>query len=176
MGLAGGSNLYGFANGDPVNNSDPFGLCPGLNGSLSPFDCPPGYFTVLGAVLGLFDGGITGGGMGAALALPTGETIGPITISAGAIAGGIAGAVNGAVAGAAVDATVHMARAGRGGGNSAENRGSNYYAKKYRLNKAGAEQLKRTLEDLKRTGETITDETLDTEAKGIADTPKFVNK
>ncbi|MBK5186914.1 MAG: hypothetical protein JJD97_01650 [Gemmatimonadaceae bacterium] len=26
MGLAGGLNAYGFANGDPVNYSDPFGL------------------------------------------------------------------------------------------------------------------------------------------------------
>ena len=30
IGLAGGLNLYGFANGDPVNFSDPFGLCPQL--------------------------------------------------------------------------------------------------------------------------------------------------
>jgi RHS repeat-associated protein len=30
IGLAGGLNLYGFANGDPVNFSDPFGLCPPL--------------------------------------------------------------------------------------------------------------------------------------------------
>lgn len=28
IGLAGGMNLYGFADGDPVNYSDPFGLCP----------------------------------------------------------------------------------------------------------------------------------------------------
>jgi hypothetical protein len=28
LGLAGGLNLYGFAKGDPVNYSDPFGLCP----------------------------------------------------------------------------------------------------------------------------------------------------
>jgi RHS repeat-associated protein len=28
IGLAGGLNLYGFAGGDPVNYSDPFGLCP----------------------------------------------------------------------------------------------------------------------------------------------------
>jgi RHS repeat-associated protein len=28
IGLAGGLNLYGFAAGDPVNYSDPFGLCP----------------------------------------------------------------------------------------------------------------------------------------------------
>jgi uncharacterized protein RhaS with RHS repeats len=27
IGLAGGLNLYGYANGDPVNFSDPFGLC-----------------------------------------------------------------------------------------------------------------------------------------------------
>jgi RHS repeat-associated protein len=28
IGLAGGMNLYGYADGDPVNYSDPFGLCP----------------------------------------------------------------------------------------------------------------------------------------------------
>ena len=28
IGLAGGMNLYGYAAGDPINNSDPFGLCP----------------------------------------------------------------------------------------------------------------------------------------------------
>ena len=28
IGLAGGLNLYGYANGDPVNFDDPFGLCP----------------------------------------------------------------------------------------------------------------------------------------------------
>ncbi|MGH7467324.1 MAG: RHS repeat-associated core domain-containing protein [Longimicrobiales bacterium] len=28
IGLAGGLNLYGFAAADPVNFSDPFGLCP----------------------------------------------------------------------------------------------------------------------------------------------------
>ncbi|MEP6492499.1 MAG: RHS repeat-associated core domain-containing protein [bacterium] len=30
IGLAGGMNLYGFAAGDPVNFSDPFGLCPAV--------------------------------------------------------------------------------------------------------------------------------------------------
>ena len=28
IGIAGGTNVYGFANGDPVNYGDPFGLCP----------------------------------------------------------------------------------------------------------------------------------------------------
>jgi RHS repeat-associated protein len=32
IGLAGGANLYGFASGDPVNFSDPFGLWPDLGG------------------------------------------------------------------------------------------------------------------------------------------------
>jgi RHS repeat-associated protein len=39
IGLAGGLNLYGYAGGDPVNFSDPFGLCPSppcLGGSLRP--------------------------------------------------------------------------------------------------------------------------------------------
>jgi RHS repeat-associated protein len=42
IGLAGGLNLYGFANGDPINFGDPFGLCPWTGGTrdrnLS--DCP----------------------------------------------------------------------------------------------------------------------------------------
>jgi uncharacterized protein RhaS with RHS repeats len=29
IGIAGGLNLYGYANGDPLGLSDPFGLCPG---------------------------------------------------------------------------------------------------------------------------------------------------
>jgi len=42
IGLAGGMNLYGFANGDPVNFTDPFGLmqCPA-----KPADCKPGGVT-----------------------------------------------------------------------------------------------------------------------------------
>ena len=30
IGVAGGLNLYGYGAGDPVNNSDPFGLCPAI--------------------------------------------------------------------------------------------------------------------------------------------------
>jgi hypothetical protein len=32
IGLAGGLNAYGFENGDPINFSDPFGLCPTADG------------------------------------------------------------------------------------------------------------------------------------------------
>ena len=44
IGLAGGLNLYGFANGDPVNFSDPFGLmaCKDANGKEIPCPEPPG--------------------------------------------------------------------------------------------------------------------------------------
>lgn len=41
MGLAGGVNLYGFAGGDPLNLSDPFGLCPvGEERDYNVEDCP----------------------------------------------------------------------------------------------------------------------------------------
>jgi RHS repeat-associated protein len=36
IGLSGGLNLYGFASGDPVNFSDPFGLCPSCLGLVDP--------------------------------------------------------------------------------------------------------------------------------------------
>ena len=46
IGLAGGINLYGYANGDPVSYSDPFGLCPkdmGGDGKTTHLsDCPRG--------------------------------------------------------------------------------------------------------------------------------------
>jgi RHS repeat-associated protein len=53
IGLAGGLNLYGFAAGDPVNFSDPFGLCP-----IPASDCPPGYFASLGAATGATAGAV----------------------------------------------------------------------------------------------------------------------
>jgi uncharacterized protein RhaS with RHS repeats len=41
IGLAGGLNLYGYANGDPVNLSDPFGLCPScIAGALASIPFP----------------------------------------------------------------------------------------------------------------------------------------
>jgi RHS repeat-associated protein len=50
IGLAGGLNLYGFANGDPVNFSDPFGLCPPQDDNWGP-DCErPVLSYLLGAI------------------------------------------------------------------------------------------------------------------------------
>ncbi len=40
IGLAGGMNAYGFATGDPVNGSDPFGLCPGGASKSDNGQCP----------------------------------------------------------------------------------------------------------------------------------------
>src|SRR5438477_1696717 len=42
IGLPGGCNLYGFASGDPVNFSDPFGLCKDSNGLERGRDFCPG--------------------------------------------------------------------------------------------------------------------------------------
>jgi RHS repeat-associated protein len=57
IGLAGGFNLHGYAAGDPVSYSDPFGLCPeemGGDGATDTLmDCPPGtagYQRVSGGV------------------------------------------------------------------------------------------------------------------------------
>jgi RHS repeat-associated protein len=46
IGLAGGLNLYGFANGDPLNFSDPFGLF-----AAGPCDKPPYDLQCLGAMV-----------------------------------------------------------------------------------------------------------------------------
>jgi RHS repeat-associated protein len=39
IGLAGGLNLYGYANGDPINYSDPFGLCPDSTSTEAQEEC-----------------------------------------------------------------------------------------------------------------------------------------
>ena len=88
IGLAGGMNLYGFADGDPVNFSDPMGLCPPQDDDYS--SCT-GFFTVLGATAGSLIGGTTGGAGGAALCAPSG----PVAIACAA-GGGIAGVAKGA--------------------------------------------------------------------------------
>jgi len=112
--------LYGFTNGDPVNFSDPFGLCPGIpnTNQIDPTDCPPGYFTAIGIVTGTIGGGMGGAMAGAAACIPTGP--GALVCAAGgAAAGATAGGLLGAKLGAALDVGVLLARAldGGNGGN-----------------------------------------------------------
>jgi RHS repeat-associated protein len=50
IGIAGGLNLYGYANGDPVNFSDPFGLSPCLAGPVAMRLCSAVALTAGGAL------------------------------------------------------------------------------------------------------------------------------
>jgi len=89
IGLAGGLNLYGFAGGDPINFSDPFGLCP-----VPATDCQFGYFTKFGFLSGL----AVGAGAGAVAAAPTGELAAPFTVPTGAAVGVTVGTLGGLAA------------------------------------------------------------------------------
>jgi RHS repeat-associated protein len=102
IGLAGGLNLYGFAGGDPVNFSDPFGLCP-------PEKPLCQWIKAILIAAGTDLGGIAGGGSG----LLTGPGA-VVATPAGAIAGMSAGASIGAAAGEAID-QVFFSKSDRGG-------------------------------------------------------------
>ena len=86
IGLAGGLNLYGYANGDPVNFSDPFGLCP----------VPQVCLAALGAGAGV----VLNGAMNMAMDRPFLENWQRAAIG-GAIAGATAGLAAGPEAAAA---------------------------------------------------------------------------
>ena len=59
IGLAGGLNAYGYANGDPVSFSDPFGLCPDNLSTAKAIACAliEGTSMILGSGAGFFGGG-----------------------------------------------------------------------------------------------------------------------
>ncbi|MFG0314891.1 MAG: RHS repeat-associated core domain-containing protein, partial [Phycisphaerales bacterium] len=99
IGIAGGMNLYGFANGDPVNFSDPFGL------SACPPDCSSSDYAwmAVGGTIGFFIGG--GGGSGFALA--TGGA-GAVAVPAAGAAGATAGAAAGLAISELIDSGIHM--------------------------------------------------------------------
>ncbi|HEY9230162.1 MAG TPA: RHS repeat-associated core domain-containing protein [Gemmatimonadaceae bacterium] len=98
IGLAGGLNLYGFANGDPVNFSDPFGLCP-IEVDLIPCTFQMG---VAGALGGALVGGAAGAAGGTFVLPGVGTLVGG---GGGALFGGAAGLAAGTLTGAARDAT-----------------------------------------------------------------------
>jgi RHS repeat-associated protein len=100
IGIAGGLNSYGFAAGDPVSYSDPYGL--------SAQQCPPDCTTLhkVSTFFGALAGGVVGGAGGAV----AGTVILPIAGTAG---GGTAGAFVGAGEGAVLGlATANVAEVG----------------------------------------------------------------
>jgi RHS repeat-associated protein len=177
IGLAGGMNLYGFAGGDPVNFSDPMGLCP-----IPADDCPPGYFTALGGAIGALVGAFTGGaggGLGGAAAGELACAGVPVCGAAGAVAGGAAGRAAGAAAGlkwgaavgGLIDIKVQMARAGKGRGKNANpNRDVDRIAKDNELNASG----KRALHD-EITGQDLSLDEIRDIARRLADQEKYRN-
>ncbi|HZG44579.1 MAG TPA: RHS repeat-associated core domain-containing protein, partial [Longimicrobium sp.] len=93
IGLAGGLNLYGFANGDPVSYSDPYGLCPVVrDGVVIP--C-----AVIGGLIGTGAGAVGGAVVGAG-----GGTL--VAPGVGTVAGGVGGAELGGFIGGGIGATI----------------------------------------------------------------------
>src|SRR6266545_8123144 len=91
LGLAGGLNLYGFAGGDPVNFSDPFGLC-----KEGDTDCE--RFVRAWEALGWGAGFLVGGGSGLIEAGASGGVLAPVAVAqtaAATAAGGVGGRVLG---------------------------------------------------------------------------------
>jgi RHS repeat-associated protein len=85
IGLAGGINVYGFAAGDPVNYSDPYGLSPCL---LYPKLCD----VVAGAAIGAAIGAATQAARNVANDRPLTEGVGRAAIEGGVV-GGVLGGV-----------------------------------------------------------------------------------
>ncbi len=116
IGLAGGLNVYGFAEGNPVTYSDPYGLCPGIPGTdwWDISDCPPGYFTAIGAAGGGGAGAVLGGVSGGLACSPSGP-VALACVGGGALAGGKAGALAGAFVGSALDTGIWLSNRMGGG-------------------------------------------------------------
>ena len=99
--------MYGFAGGDPVNFSDPFGLCP-LEKDGIPCAVTMG---VGGALVGAGTGALAGAAAGTLVVPGVGTLVGA---GGGAVGLGLAGAIAGTIGGAAQDAASLAAMSGLG--------------------------------------------------------------
>jgi uncharacterized protein RhaS with RHS repeats len=98
IGLAGGVNQYGYAGGDPVNFSDPFGLCPMCvaAGAWALYEAVSGAYDIYKAAKAVADPSASVG--------EKALTVGLAALSAFGPGGGYTGAVGLATKGAARDA------------------------------------------------------------------------
>jgi RHS repeat-associated protein len=103
VGIAGGMNAFGFAQGDPINLRDPFGLCPLDDG----IPCAV-VFAGWGTGGGMILGGLVGAA-GGSLVLPGIGTV--AGIEPGAVAGGALLGLVGGTIGSLVDGISFMGRA-----------------------------------------------------------------
>jgi RHS repeat-associated protein len=90
IGLAGGMNLYGFADGDPSTYRDPFGLCP--------VDKPVCHWLKAVLIAAGTDIGFTAGGGAGLVAGPAAVAVSPALAAGGAAIGAAAGAAAGELA------------------------------------------------------------------------------
>lgn len=133
IGLAGGLNAYGFAGGDPVNFSDPYGLCPEW---LTHKPCRA--VDAAAATTGAIIGGVLGGGGGAIGGLGCGLAA-PVCSPAFSVAGAGAGALQGAAIGLSLSNTVRALTDGieNAFANSREGTGSESVEPQYKVRKPG---------------------------------------
>jgi RHS repeat-associated protein len=77
IGLGGGLNLYGFADGDPVNFSDPFGLCPMCIAAWGAYEIGSGLYDAFNAVKTVRDQDATIGEKASTVALAAISLVAP---------------------------------------------------------------------------------------------------
>ena len=134
IGLGGGTNVYGFASGGPVNYGDPFGLCPATGPRAVVCQTIEAATTFVGSVIGF----IGGGGGGALLAFATGGVTAPAVPSL-AFAGAAGGAAIGLGAGISITNVLFAEDGGAASSGGAQDK---------RLSKGEIDRLKAGGEDV----------------------------